>query len=122
LQTAHPEAEFEVWAFDEHRLGLQPILRRVWAKRGQRPLVLVQPRYEWLYLYGFVSPQSGQNYWLILPKVNCQVFNLALQQWAKGVGASSTQRKVLILDGASWHRSQAVEIPEGVHLIPRRNE
>jgi hypothetical protein len=106
-----------VWVFDEHRLGLQPILRKVWAKRGRRPIVPVQPRYEWLYLYGFVCPQSGQNYWLLLPKVNYLVFNLALAQWAKGIGASPTRRKVLILDGASWHRGRKVEIPEGVHLI-----
>lgn len=45
---------------DEHRMGLQPILRKVWAKRGQRPVVIVRPRYEWLYVYGFVRPETGE--------------------------------------------------------------
>jgi hypothetical protein len=26
-----PDAVIEVWSFDEHRVGLKPILRRVWA-------------------------------------------------------------------------------------------
>jgi hypothetical protein len=32
----------EVWAFDEHRLGLKPITRRVWARKGQRPITRVR--------------------------------------------------------------------------------
>src|SRR3982751_4075456 len=32
----HPDTPIEVWATDEHRLGLKPILRRVWAPKGQR--------------------------------------------------------------------------------------
>ena len=46
----------EVWAFDEHRLGLKPLRRRVWARRGQRPIALSHHKYRWLYLYGFVHP------------------------------------------------------------------
>jgi transposase len=32
IQRAYPEANVEAWAFDEHRVGLKPILRRVWAR------------------------------------------------------------------------------------------
>ena len=35
---------------DEHRLGLRPVLRRVWALRGRRPVVPVYHRYQWLYV------------------------------------------------------------------------
>ncbi len=51
---------------DEHRLGLKPVLRRVWARRGHRPQVVVRPRYERLYLYGFVHPRSGRTWWLTM--------------------------------------------------------
>jgi transposase len=38
LQEAHPEAEeVELWAQDEARLGLKPVMRRVWAPVGERP-------------------------------------------------------------------------------------
>jgi hypothetical protein len=33
----HPGAVIETFATDEHRIGLKPILRRVWAPRGHRP-------------------------------------------------------------------------------------
>ena len=60
----------EAWTMDEHRLGLKPILRRVWARRGHRPVVAVRPRYQWLWVYAFVRPATGETWWLILPRVN----------------------------------------------------
>jgi hypothetical protein len=38
LKEAHPAAErVELWAEDETRLGLKPVIRRVWAPVGERP-------------------------------------------------------------------------------------
>ena len=45
----HPDKPVEVWATDEHRIGLKPILRRLWAPKGQRPIALGHHRYKWLY-------------------------------------------------------------------------
>jgi hypothetical protein len=64
------------------RLGLKPVVRRVWAPRGRRPKAPFRRRYEWLYLYGFVHPQSGEVHWLILPRVDAKVFSLALYHFA----------------------------------------
>ena len=64
-QRAQDRPEAERWAMDEHRIGLKPIVRAVGAKRGERPVVSVQPRYEWLYVYGFVRPETGEtSFWL----------------------------------------------------------
>ena len=52
----HPDKPVEVWATDEHRLGLKPILRRVWAPKGQRPIALGHHRYKWVYVTAFVQP------------------------------------------------------------------
>ena len=117
VQKAHPNSKVDFWSFDEHRLGLQPILRRVWAMRGKRPVVKVEQRYQWLYLYGFVQPQSGQTFWLLLPKVNTLVFNVALQEFARDVGAGSDKQIIVVMDGAGWHRSRKVVVPQGLHLI-----
>jgi hypothetical protein len=38
LEEAHPEAEVQLWAEDEARLGLKPLIRRVWAPVGERPI------------------------------------------------------------------------------------
>ncbi len=42
VQHAHPHAQVEPWAMDEHRVGLKPIIRRFWARRGHRPVIRVQ--------------------------------------------------------------------------------
>src|SRR4051812_18225418 len=51
-----PDTPVEVWATDEHRIGLKPILRRVWAPKGQRPIALGHHRYKWLYVTAFIQP------------------------------------------------------------------
>ena len=101
---------------DEHRIGLHPILRRVWAPRGVRPVVRGRPRYEWLWVYGFVRPGTGRTEWLLLPRVTTAIFELALAHLAQAVGAGPGQRVILVLDRAGWHTSEAIAVPDGPHL------
>ncbi len=92
------------------------MLRRVWALKGHRPVVRVYHRYEWLYVYCFVRPCTGQSHWLILPTVNAEVFSLALEHFARQVGAGEKRRIVLTLDQAGYHTSKEVRVPEGINL------
>jgi len=48
IQQQHPLAAVEVWGMDEHRLGLKPIIRRVWVGYGEQPIANVNWRYQWL--------------------------------------------------------------------------
>lgn len=107
----------EVWCADEARRGLKPLVRRVWAPRGQRPTARSTHRYEWSYVYGFAQPLSGRSEWLILPTVNTRVMSLALAHFAAAVGAGPAKRIVLVLDNAGWHTSAALAVPEGLHLV-----
>ena len=75
----------ELWAEDEARLGLKPVIRRVWAPVGKRPVARFKRGYKWTYLYGFVHPQSGKVYWLILPTVNVELFSMALGEAAQAI-------------------------------------
>lgn len=118
IQRQYPTAKIEVWSFDEHRLGLKPILRRVWTPIGERPIATVYHRYEWLYLYSYVHPQSGQSEWFIIPTVNVQWFNLVLKSFAQAVGAGREKIVLLVLDRAGWHTSEKVVLPEGIILEP----
>ena len=117
VQQAHPHDVVALWAMDEHRVGLKPILRRVWARRGQRPVAAVRPRYQWEYVYGFVQPETGSTEWLLLPTVNVAVFSRALAHFAQAVGAGHGKQVVLVLDQAGWHGSPRVVVPAGVHLV-----
>ena len=116
LKEAYPTAKVEVWSEDEHRLGLKPIVRKVWSPIGERPMVKVHQRYEWTYLYAFARPSTGQVHWLIFPTVNAEVFSLALESFAREAGAGKRKRILLVLDGAGWHTAKKLRVPEGIHL------
>lgn len=53
---------------------------------------------------------------MILPRVNSAWFNQALANFAQEVGAGAHKRILLVVDGAGWHCSQTVVVPEGIHL------
>ena len=115
---------------DEHRLGLKPILGKVWAPRGKRPIVRVQHRYKWLYLfltrtapmrtlgrYSFACPESGTSQYWLAPQINVPAFQLVLEAFARSVGAGPDKRILLVLDGAGWHTSGTLSVPEGIELV-----
>lgn len=104
------------WAQDEHRLGLLPVVRRVWAPKGKRPTAPVRRAYEWLYVYGFVRPRTGQAWWCLPPTVSVEAMNLALAAFARDEGIGPTKQAVLAVDNAGWHTSGKLVLPEGVHL------
>lgn len=91
-------------------------MRRVWAPVGRRPTPRIKRGYEWTYLYGFVRPTTGEVYWLILPTVDKKLFSMALEGFAKEVGAGEDKRILLVVDQASWHTSGEVDVPDGIHL------
>jgi transposase len=117
VKAAHPQASVEVWATDEHRIGLQPILKKVWAFAGERPIAPVQHRYQWRYLVGFVHPASGRTVWHLASGVSTSLFSAELAAFAKAVGAGPRKQIVLVLDRAGWHVTAKLCVPEHVHLL-----
>jgi hypothetical protein len=111
-----PGRAVELWAFDEHRLGLKPLVRRVWAKRGQRPVAVSTHEYKWLYLYGFVRPATGAVEWWLANSVNVPLFQGVLDGFAATVGAGPDKTVILVLDGAGWHASPRLRAPNGIRL------
>lgn len=120
-QVKQQYSKVALWAFDEHRLGLKPIIKRVWVKKGQRPITKVYHRYEWLYLYAFVCPQTGETYWCIMPRANICVYTIVIKEFAKAVGASKEKGVIVVLDQAGWHSKK--ELPAGIELefLPSRS-
>ena len=107
-----------MWAQDEARLGLKPVVRRVWVVEAERPLARTHHKYEWLYVYGFVHPATGRTFWLILPSVDTELMSLALEEFAREFGLGPRKRVVLVIDQAGWHISPELRIPEGITLYP----
>ena len=106
-----------MWATDEHRIGLKPLLRRVWAPIGQRPVAVVRHRFAWRYLVGFVHPASGRTFFHLATTVSIKLFEVELAAFARAVGASPTKQIVLVLDRAGWHTSVRLRVPDHVHLL-----
>ncbi|MEH1888601.1 MAG: transposase, partial [Nostoc sp.] len=74
-------------------------------------------RYQWLWLYGFVHPESGQTDWWILPYVRTDIFNLVLADFAKHFEVGKNKQIVLAMDQAGWHTSRELEVPQGIQII-----
>jgi transposase len=117
VAIAFPHAQVELWAVDEHRIGLKPILHQVWCVDGQRPLAPVQHRFAWRYLVGFVHPASGRTVFHLASTVSIPLFEVELAAFARQVGASPTKQIILVLDRAGWHKSLRLRVPEHVHLL-----
>jgi hypothetical protein len=47
---------------------------------------------------------------------NPELFTMALNEFAKEVGAGEERRILLVVDQARWHTGKEVELPEGIHL------
>jgi transposase len=90
----------------------------MYVPEGEVPVASVNWRFEWLWLYAFVEPQSGRTYWWILPYVNTELFARVLADFAEAFEVGHHKRIVLVLDQAGWHISQKLKIPEGIHLLP----
>jgi hypothetical protein len=117
LQQAYPAASIERWSQDEHRIGLKPILRRVWARKGSSVRAVVRQRDQWMDLSGLVEPQRGKTSWWLMPTVTTGAFSLALADFAQEQGVGPDKHVLLVLDQAGWHTSADLQLPPGLHLL-----
>lgn len=53
--------------------------------------------------------------WL-LPKVNNKIFSQVLEDFASYFKIGKNKQVLLVLDGARWHTSKSLKIPEGIYL------
>jgi transposase len=120
VAEAFPGVRGELWASDEHRIGLKPLLRRVWTPAGPRPQARVQHRFAWRWLVGFVHPASGRTFFplaQLASAVSVELFEVELAAFAHQAGAGPGKQIVLVLDRAGWHASVKLRVPDHVHLL-----
>ena len=117
LKLRHPGKKIEIWAEDEARLGLQPVIRRQWFKVGSKPRACHRIQYKWIYAYGFVHPASGRTHWLLLPSVSCKIMQIALESFAREYVDDDTLI-VLLWDRAGFHQTGNMQVPEGIEFFP----
>jgi len=120
LRREYPGKAVEVWAQDEGRFGLKPIARRVWSPKGRRPRSCGRTRYDWLYVYGFARPATGQTVTALLPRVNAERMGEALAAFATQADPEGRKVLVVLLDNAGWHVAKRLAVPANVvlHFLP----
>lgn len=104
-----------MWFQDEARIGQQGTLTRVWAERGGRPRAVRQTEYQWAYVFGAVDPVSGKSSALISPTVNTKLMSAHLKMICEEAGKDT--HVVLVLDGAGWHKANALVVPKNMTLL-----
>ena len=112
-----PDRPVTLFCTDEHRIGLKPVTRRIWAPRGQRPTALDHHRYEWLYVTAFVAPATGESHRSVGNGVSKPLFERLLALFAQEAGAGRERTIILLLDGAGWHTQPGLRVPEGLRLV-----
>jgi transposase len=112
LARSKPDKEF--FFFDESRFGTHSKIGHGWFKKGSRTTTPMKLGFKNFYLYTAVKPISGESFSYLLPQVNTECFNAYLCELAK---AMTGRKLVLIMDGAGWHKSNSLIIPDNIEIM-----
>ena len=85
-----------------------------WCQQGLRPSVPCHHIREYRYAYGAVEPLTGESRFLVMPYCNTECMNLFLKELSKQYPADMI---LLCCDGAAWHKSQSLQVPENIELF-----
>jgi transposase len=102
---------------DEARFGRISDTRYCWCRRPFRPRVKAMITQQYSYAYGAVSPMDGRFDSLMLPHVNAGCMQVFLDEVAQRYPNDNI---VMVLDGAGWHKSNALVLPGNLklHFLP----
>ena len=91
---------------DEASAYLQATLMRVWAKKGQTPVVRVSASRDNTHFYGALNLATGKETLLRSDRMNSEASALFLQ---KLLDAYPNLPLLLLWDRAPWHKGEAVQ-------------
>ena len=85
-----------------------------WCYPGVRPVVPCHHIREYRYAYGSVEPLTGESFFLVLPYSNTECMSMYLDHLSKKY---SDDQILLVCDGAGWHKTNALKVPENIRLF-----
>lgn len=85
-----------------------------WCEEGIRPSVPCHHIREYRYTYGAVEPKNGASFFLIMPRCDTVCMNVFLRELSKEYAGDTI---LLCCDGAAWHKSKTLEVPENIVLF-----
>jgi transposase len=99
---------------DEARFGRMSDPNFCWAPAPLRPVVNLALVREFKYEYAAVSPWDGALDYMTADKMNTQNMSSFLKQISE---AHPNEFNVMVLDGASSHKSKELNVPQNVSLV-----
>ena len=115
-KSFEPEDERPLKLFfqDEARFGRMSNPVRCWAPKGFRPLLAMQRVREYTHVYSAVCPRDGDSFSLILPYTNTEMMLIFLSLFSEKY---KNYRIVMVMDGATWHKSKKLRGFENIRII-----
>lgn len=99
---------------DEARFGRISDNRYCWCPKPFRPVCYSMVSQEYTYAYAAVSVADGEMDSLILPHINGECMQIFIDEIA---ARHPEDRIIMILDGAGWHRSELIKLPDNFILV-----
>jgi transposase len=99
---------------DETRLGLMPIIRRRITLKGVKPIQQVHLMFENYYIYGAVEPTTGDSFFLELPHLNSDWFQIFLDEFSMNY---KDDFLLMLLDNGLFHKAKKLVIPSNVLFL-----
>ncbi len=99
---------------DEARFGRMSGPRACWAPAPLRPMVKLALVREFRYEYAAVSPWDGDLDYMTFEKMNTESMSRFLEHVRN---AHEADFIVMVLDGASSHKSKDLKVPDNVELV-----
>ena len=112
-----PTQPVRLWVLDEHRYGLLPVIRRVWARRGVRVHAPYATQYKWGYLHEALEVDGAHRVELLFtPAIDRDIHTLFLRQ----IAATEPQALHLVIaDQAGFHLPpDDPRVPANLRLHP----
>ena len=69
---------------------------------------------EYRYVYGAVEPLIGESCFVVMPYCNTESMNMFLEELSN---TFLRDKIILVCDGAAWHKSGSLRIPENIELV-----
>jgi transposase len=103
-----------VFSHDESRFGFLTVRRRRLTAHGVQPVGAVQHVFAWFYVDGAVEPTTGERFFLELPDLNAESFQLFADAFA---AAFPDSLNLLLLDNSGAHTARQLTLPANVRLV-----
>jgi transposase len=112
-----PDKPVRIWVLDEHRYGLLPVIRRVWARKGVRVHAPYKTTYQSGYLHEAVEVDGAHRVELLFtPSINQDVHAVFLKQIAE---SDPDSLHVIVMNQAGFHMKQEDgRVPANIRVLP----